>query len=92
MSKLKIKLVGDRILVQHVEDTEQIRGGVIIPDSAKEKPQEDRGSPQTRNSARPVPTARPPFLCIIANIQSLRASRRPMVRSTSLSKVAVKPM
>jgi chaperonin GroES len=40
MSKLKIKPVGDRILVQHVEDKEQVRGGVIIPDSAKEKPQE----------------------------------------------------
>ena len=40
MSKLKFKPVGDRILVQHVEDKEQVRGGVIIPDSAKEKPQE----------------------------------------------------
>jgi len=40
MSKLKIKPVGDRILVQFVEEKEQIRGGVIIPDSAKEKPQE----------------------------------------------------
>ena len=40
MSKLKIKPVGDRILVQHLEDKEQVRGGVIIPDSAKEKPQE----------------------------------------------------
>ena len=40
MPKLKINPVGDRILVQHVEDKEQVRGGVIIPDSAKEKPQE----------------------------------------------------
>ena len=40
MPKLKIKPVGARILVQYVEDHEQIRGGVIIPDSAKEKPQE----------------------------------------------------
>ena len=40
MSKLKIKPLGDRILVQHVEDKEQVRGGVIIPDTAKEKPQE----------------------------------------------------
>lgn len=40
MSKLKIKPVGDRILVQHVTEKEQVRGGVIIPDSAKEKPQE----------------------------------------------------
>lgn len=40
MSKLKIRPVGDRILVQPVEDKEEVRGGVIIPDSAKEKPQE----------------------------------------------------
>ena len=30
----------DRILVKRVEEKEQIRGGIIIPDSAKEKPQE----------------------------------------------------
>jgi chaperonin GroES len=30
----------DRILVRRVEDTETVRGGIIIPDSAKEKPQE----------------------------------------------------
>jgi chaperonin GroES len=40
MSKLKIKPIGDRILVQYAADKEQVRGGVIIPDSAKEKPQE----------------------------------------------------
>jgi chaperonin GroES len=40
MAKLKIRPVGDRILIQHIEEKEQIRGGVIIPDSAKEKPQE----------------------------------------------------
>jgi chaperonin GroES len=40
MSKLKIRPVGDRILVQYAPEKEQVRGGVIIPDSAKEKPQE----------------------------------------------------
>jgi chaperonin GroES len=30
----------DRILVRRVEETESIRGGIIIPDTAKEKPQE----------------------------------------------------
>jgi chaperonin GroES len=30
----------DRILVRRVNETESIRGGIIIPDSAKEKPQE----------------------------------------------------
>lgn len=28
------------MLVQHLEEKEQVRGGIIIPDSAKEKPQE----------------------------------------------------
>jgi len=40
MAKVKIKPIGDRILVQHLEEKEQVRGGIIIPDSAKEKPQE----------------------------------------------------
>jgi chaperonin GroES len=36
----KIKPLGDRVLVKHIEEDEQVRGGIIIPDSAKEKPQE----------------------------------------------------
>ena len=40
MAKVKIKPIGDRILVKHIEEKEQVRGGIIIPDSAKEKPQE----------------------------------------------------
>jgi chaperonin GroES len=30
----------DRILLRRIEETESIRGGIIIPDTAKEKPQE----------------------------------------------------
>jgi chaperonin GroES len=30
----------DRVLVKRVEEKEQVRGGIIIPDTAKEKPQE----------------------------------------------------
>jgi chaperonin GroES len=37
---VKIKPLGDRVLVKHVEEGEQVRDGIIIPDSAKEKPQE----------------------------------------------------
>ena len=40
MAKVKIKPIGDRVLVKHLEEKEQVRGGIIIPDSAKEKPQE----------------------------------------------------
>jgi chaperonin GroES len=32
----------DRILIQRIEETEVRRGGLIIPDSAKEKPQEGK--------------------------------------------------
>ncbi len=32
--------LGDRVLVRRVEEEEKTRGGIIIPDSAKEKPQE----------------------------------------------------
>ena len=37
---LNIKPLGDRLLVEPVEEKEQKKGGIIIPDSAKEKPQE----------------------------------------------------
>ena len=40
MSKPKITPLGDRVLVKSVDDDEQVKGGIIIPDSAKEKPQE----------------------------------------------------
>ena len=36
---MKIKPLGDRILVKRLEEEEQKRGGIIIPDTAKEKPQ-----------------------------------------------------
>ena len=39
-AKNTITPLGDRLLVKRIEETEQIKGGIIIPDSAKEKPQE----------------------------------------------------
>jgi len=36
----KLTPLHDRILVSRVEEQETVRGGIIIPDSAKEKPQE----------------------------------------------------
>jgi chaperonin GroES len=36
----KLRPLHDRVLVRRIEEQEQIRGGIIIPDSAKEKPQE----------------------------------------------------
>lgn len=39
---MKIRPLQDRILIQRVEEEEKTAGGIIIPDSAKEKPQEGR--------------------------------------------------
>ena len=39
---MKIRPLHDRILVERVEAQETARGGIIIPDSAKEKPQEGK--------------------------------------------------
>jgi len=36
----KLTPLHDRILVRRVEEAESVRGGIIIPDTAKEKPQE----------------------------------------------------
>src|SRR5881296_4013337 len=37
---MKVRPLHDRVLIKRVEEQETIRGGIIIPDTAKEKPQE----------------------------------------------------
>lgn len=37
---IKLKPLGDRILVKRIDSEERTKGGIIIPDSAKEKPLE----------------------------------------------------
>jgi chaperonin GroES len=37
---VNIRPLHDRVLVKRIETEEQVRGGIIIPDTAKEKPQE----------------------------------------------------
>lgn len=39
MAKLNVRPLHDRILVRRMEEDEKTAGGIIIPDSAKEKPQ-----------------------------------------------------
>jgi chaperonin GroES len=39
---MKIKPLGDRILVKRIKEEERTKGGIIIPDTAKEKPQEGK--------------------------------------------------
>ena len=37
---MNVRPLADRILIRRIEEKESIRGGIIIPDTAKEKPQE----------------------------------------------------
>jgi chaperonin GroES len=39
---MKIRPLQDRILVKRIDEEETTKGGIIIPDSAKEKPQEGK--------------------------------------------------
>ena len=40
LTKIKIRPLGDRVVVRALDKDKQERGGLIIPDTAKEKPQE----------------------------------------------------
>ena len=39
---MNVRPLQDRVLVKRIEAEEQVRGGIIIPDTAKEKPQQGR--------------------------------------------------
>ena len=39
---VNLKPLGDRVVVEHVEQADKSAGGVFLPDTAKEKPQEGR--------------------------------------------------
>ena len=39
---INVRPLGDRVLVQPIEEKETKKGGIIIPDTAKEKPQEGK--------------------------------------------------
>jgi chaperonin GroES len=39
---MKVRPLADRILVKRVEAEDTVKGGIIIPDTAKEKPQEGK--------------------------------------------------
>ena len=56
---LNVKPLGDRVLVEPVEEKEVKKGGIIIPDTAKEKPQEGivrvLGTGNTDDNGKKVP-------------------------------------
>ena len=59
MTQTSIQPIGDRILVQPMEENEQVKGWIIIPDSAKEKPQNAKvialGTGKTDKDGKKVP-------------------------------------
>jgi len=56
---MTIRPLHDRILIQRLEEGEQKIGGIIIPDTAKEKPQQGKviaaGSGKTKDDGKRIP-------------------------------------
>ncbi len=56
---MKVKPIGDRVLVKPGKEEEVKKGGIIIPDSAKEKPQEGKviavGTGKTDDNGKKIP-------------------------------------
>jgi chaperonin GroES len=56
---VSFKPLGDRVVVEHVEQADKSAGGVFLPDTAKEKPQEGKviaiGSGRTLDNGTKVP-------------------------------------
>jgi chaperonin GroES len=56
---MNVRPLHDRIIVQRIEEGEQKIGGIIIPDSAKEKPQQGRviaaGNGKAKDDGKRVP-------------------------------------
>jgi chaperonin GroES len=57
--KMKVRPLYDRVLVKRIEASERVKGGIIIPDTAKEKPMEGKviavGSGRLDDDGKRVP-------------------------------------
>ena len=57
---MKFRPLHDRVVVRRIEEDERTRGGIIIPDTAKEKPQQGEvvavgpGAPDERGKVQPL--------------------------------------
>jgi chaperonin GroES len=57
---MKFRPLHDRVVVRRIEDDERTRGGIIIPDTAKEKPQQGEivavgpGAPDEKGHIQPL--------------------------------------
>ena len=56
---MNLRPLGDRLVVEHVEQSDKTSGGVFLPDTAKEKPQEGKvlavGSGRTLDNGTKLP-------------------------------------
>jgi chaperonin GroES len=56
---MKVQPLHDRVLVRRVDEKEQVRGGIIVPDTAKEKPMEGKviavGSGRLEKDGKRIP-------------------------------------
>ena len=56
---VKVRPLHDRIIVERIEESEQVVGGIIIPDTAKEKPQQGKviaaGKGKIKDDGKVVP-------------------------------------
>jgi chaperonin GroES len=55
----KFRPLGDRVLVKRIKEEERTKGGIVIPDTAKEKPQEGKvvavGQGKHRDDGKLIP-------------------------------------
>ena len=60
MAKLKFRPLHDRVVVKRIDAEEKTKGGIIIPDTAKEKPQQGEvvavgpGAPDEKGKVQPL--------------------------------------
>ena len=56
---MNVRPLHDRLLVQRIEEKETVKGGIIIPDTAKEKPQEGKviavGNGKVNEAGKKIP-------------------------------------
>jgi chaperonin GroES len=83
MAKLKFRPLHDRVVVKRIKAEEKSKGGIIIPDTAKEKPQEGEvvavgPGGRDENGKLIVMDPRPAIACCSANGRAPRSSSTAM--------------
>src|SRR6266498_2002111 len=92
---MNVRPLHDRIIVQRIEEGEQKVGGIIIPDSAKEKPQQGKviaaGDGKSKDDGKRVPLDVKPGDSIVFGEQSRQAILRGVNQLADAVKVTLVP-